>query len=447
VVEVNLPNGLRALLIERHDLPFVVAHVLLRRRERPPIPGLETLLAEAILHAAPAGTASASEVITGLGGQRSFFVGSDAIQIEIKVAAPVFGDALRRLLAATAAPSLTQEGLDQVRKMETEEVRRRESRSPPSLRTRLLKAMDERLFPAGHRYADHREETVADLDKVTLADLRRAHRRAVSPATVAVCVAGDVTPAALREALAGAASWSSPPGKAAPRAQATLARGVFLVDDPGEERADVALVVPGTALDSPGRDAGPILIQQLDQAMTQWMRREVKTPWKERQVVTGLRAEAYLLRLSVQVSPGAVAPTVRGLLDVMARLGQGEIAADQIVEQRRLELRWQDGRFQSDDSAADILSGVVLFGAGADFWSRRYQATLTAGPEDVIRVAKAWLTRSEVRVVAVGRVAEAKPELEKLGLGPVTLSAAKPRAPADGAGKGGSPTRVEGGAP
>lgn len=442
VEAMTLSNGVRALLVERHDLPLVAARVVLRRRERPQLPRMAGLFGGILLDAAPAGDKSLGHKLWTLGAQRDFETDDDTLQIEIKAAAPVFGEALRKALTTLAAPVITQEALDEVRKQAREALHAQEPRGQaarPALRTRLLRAADEQLFPRDHIYSDFRDLTVASVDALKLADMQRYRDREVAPERVTVCVTGDVTAAALREAIESAApAWKSaaPPAAKPPSPGAReaarptkLARGVFLVEEPGEARADVAVVLPAPPLSTAQGLIMEMAVAVLNGAMTEWLVREVKTPWSEGFVGSIQRADVSLLRLMVEVEPAAIAPVVRGALDVLARLGQGEITTEAFDDRRSSLLRWQEGLFKSNTDAARSLSVIPALGTAPDVWSRRYQAMLTASQEDVARLAKEWLTRSEARVVAIGNVTAAKPELEKLGLGPVTLRRAAPKEP------------------
>lgn len=421
VEEMTFANGMRALLIERHDLPLVVARVVVRRRERPSVPNLQHLIGPMLLETKSAGGQSLLTELWSLGVSRDSFIDDDSIQLELKAAAPVFAGALRRYLTTLAAPTISREALDEVRKNATTALRNREKRGQLSLRVRLARSIDEQLLPRDHRYSDFRDSTAADMDALKVADMQRYRDRELHPARVTVCVIGDATPAALREAIESAtAAWrpaSPSPANAAPG----LARGVFLVEQPGEARADIAVVVPAPPMTTAQGLIGAMAVAQLSDAMEDWLKREVKTPWSEHSAESLVRGDTSLIRVAVEVDPEAIAPVVRGVLEVMERLGKGEISAEELASYRNFNLRWQEGLFKSNSEAVKSLALIPALGIAPDFLSRRYQATLTASQGDVVKLARDWFTRGEARVIAIGNVAAAKPELQKLGLGPVTL--------------------------
>lgn len=421
VEEITSSNGIRALLIERHDLPLVAARVVLRRRERPSVPDLQRLIAPTLLETASAGGKSLFTELWSLGVFRDYFTDDDSIQLEFEAAAPVFGEALRRYLTTLAAPTISKEALDEVRKNITTALRNREKRGPPPLRARLIRSIDEQLFPRDHRYSDFRDSTATDMDALKLADMQRYRDRELDPARVTVCVVGDVTPTALREAIEGATSAWKPASASPPNAAPGLARGVFLVEQPDETRADVAVVVPAPSITTAQGLIATMANAQLSDALRDWLKREVKTPWSEHSAESVVRGDASLIRVAVEVDPEAIVPVVRGILEIMERLGKGEISGEVFASHRNFSLRWQEALFKSNSEAVKSLAVIPSLGVAPDFLSRRYQAMLTTSQEDVVKLARDWLKRSEVRVVAIGNVAAAKPELQKLGLGPVTL--------------------------
>ncbi len=426
VAELRWPSGVRALLVEQHHLPLASVRVSLRRDERAPIPGLDAILVDLLADAPAAdGGPSLREALRSLGAQARFDLTRDALVVEVSAAAPVLGAAITATTAGVLHLAPRQDALDRARKTRVKDLEAPgATRSTESTRARLMRAVNEQLLPPGHRYQEP-TPTAADFERIKLADVSRWYARLARPERLRLAVTGDLTAEALRATVGAAlAEWKQPAPPPAKREALKLARGVFLVEEESA-RVELAVVLPAAPLTDPSGLLGPALNRALGRSVNDWMRKEVKGAWSNADINSGDRRDLPLVFIGVALQPEDVAEVVRGILDAMSRVAQGELADEDIAGSRRDNLRYLEGLHTTDTELTRWLGWHTDLEVPADTMRRLYDARLHAGRAEVLAAARAVFKRDEARVVVVGAAAGARDALAKLGLGPVTVVRAK----------------------
>ena len=274
-----LPNGLAVWLVESHRLPVVSASLVSRlgsAADPPDRPGLADLTTSTL----DKGTATRDAL--GLAREleaAGATLGNDTDKDGTWLSATALTGQPRSTLTILADvarhPTFPADEVDLVR--DATIVGLRQDRDSAGTIADTVAVRE--VYGAGHPYAHRSTGTEDGLRAATADDLRRAHARAFTPATTALVLAGDLTPAEARTlAEAAFGSWSTPAGSRggdrrspggrprihsafqppAPGPPAGTPERVLIVDKPGASQTALVLAAPGVPRADP--DFEPLLV-------------------------------------------------------------------------------------------------------------------------------------------------------------------------------------------
>ncbi len=149
---VTLPNGLRLILVPRHDIPLVACNLLLRggaQLDPPGRDGTAALAADLLTHGAGARDAYAfADAVEGSGGNLDAAARGEYLQVQGQFLARDSRLMLGLLADAVLRPRFEQGEFDQLRMRRIEELKATKDSSPQS----LLGTYGRALLFAGHPY-------------------------------------------------------------------------------------------------------------------------------------------------------------------------------------------------------------------------------------------------------------------------------------------------------
>ncbi|MEM7160149.1 MAG: pitrilysin family protein, partial [Myxococcota bacterium] len=233
-----LPNGLRVVAIENHEVPFVTYTLGMRFgafADPDEMPGAASMAVSMLSR----GTkeydyeAMSDELDTyaiSLGGS----VGMDSGQVNASAVTPQAGRAMKLLAEAVQRPTFPEDELPKLTKQVRTGLAITE-RSPQFLADRELRR---RMFP-GHPYERTADAQSKDLDGINVEGLRGWWSTYVRPDTTVLYVAGDLSPDdafALAEEHFG--GWTAEGAKPEVKVAEPPARSktkIYLVDKPGDQ--------------------------------------------------------------------------------------------------------------------------------------------------------------------------------------------------------------------
>src|SRR5579884_2423487 len=204
----RLPNGLRVVLIERHDVPIVRLYAIVQvgsEADPPQLPGLASMVAGLL----PEGTEHRSayqiaEEIDQAGGSIDTGAGWDQSYANVSVLsnhAQVAFDLLADLLIH---PSFARDEVERLRK-QTLSALDVIDQDPSYVADVVMR----RLLFQGTPYAHSEDGTPESIERVTREDLLDFHRRYYVPSRTILAVAGDLTePECLRLATQYLGEWN-----------------------------------------------------------------------------------------------------------------------------------------------------------------------------------------------------------------------------------------------
>lgn len=233
---VTLPNGLRLILVPRHDIPLVAFNLLLRGGallDASGHDGTAALAADLLTHGAGSRDAFAfADAVEGAGGSLDAAAHGEFIQVQGQFLASDSHLMLELLGDAVLRPRFEPQEFDKLRERRIEEIKAAKDSSPQALLGNYGRAM---LF-GSHPYGNATSGSEATLARITRDDVTRFYATQSGADRAILVVAGDFDPAQVRRdvtAIFGGWKRAAQPLAALPEPARVHGRRLLLVDSPG----------------------------------------------------------------------------------------------------------------------------------------------------------------------------------------------------------------------
>ena len=211
-VEKTLANGLRVIVIPKHDVPLVQANLLIRSGSEEDAPGFEGLASmTSSLLTKGTKTRTAEQIARGveaLGATLQSSAGWDASGVELNTMSTKLGDAMVFMGDVVRNPTFAQEELDRFRQQVLDGLSV-ELREPGALARIVASRVVFGGAPYGHTVSGL-PESVNNIKRENVIEFHKAYYR---PNNAVLVIGGDVKPAAafaLAEKTFG--GWKNPSG-------------------------------------------------------------------------------------------------------------------------------------------------------------------------------------------------------------------------------------------
>jgi len=429
ITELHLKNGVRVLLVERHDLPIVSVRVVTSGGAGDVrAPAGAASLAGAMLEQGTT-TRSAlqiSDAYEHLGANHATWVGWDSGGASIKVTTEKLDAALGLLADVVLHPTFPTEELERLRARRLAAAQQ-EKNSPGSMASNATAAA---LYGRAHPYGHSLSGEPEDIAKVDRLDLVRAHAVLFDPKTTAIVVAGDVSGDALDtklEAAFGAWPVAAPSQRAREAAPVSPQTGkdahrLVVVDKPGAVQSVVRLAEVGVAANAPDRDAltvmntifGGMFSSRINMnlreahayaygASSRFDKRHGAGPF-----VAGANVKADTTAASI------------GELFREARAIQDELVSPEELAGAKESLKLGlPAEFEGVESVTEALANLVVYKRPLDEYATWPVRIDKVSADDVRKAARAHLHPKTLRVIVVGDRAKLEASFEPLHLGAV----------------------------
>ncbi|HEX6134219.1 MAG TPA: pitrilysin family protein [Longimicrobiales bacterium] len=422
--EFRLDNGLRVLLMEKHDLPLVQLNVLIgagTTRDESSRPGLASMTA-AMVDEGAAGM-SALEIADRfemLGARFSIGAGTQSASMSMRVPAQQLRAALDLAADVLLRPDFPEAELERLRKERLTGLIRQYD-EPNAIASVLF---SQTLFGSDHPYGRPAAGTEASLRAMTTADLRAFHDRFYRPGNATVIIVGDIERAAavsLLEAELGAWAGAAVPRDEVAAAQQVRGRTVYIVDKPGAAQSVVQLGrigVPRTTADYFALEVMNVILGgSFTSRLNQNLREDKGYSYGARSGFDYLAAAGpWFAGASVQTqSTGpAIAEFMKELRGMHEPIPAGEVER----AKNFLAMRYPAG-FQSVAGIAARVADLVQYDLPSDYFNRFVDNVLAVSDEDVERVARQYIDPANIAIFVVGDRAVIEQQVRDLGLGEV----------------------------
>lgn len=416
----TLPNGMKLVVVERHDLPLVSAVVMTDGGavlDAAGKAGTDSLMGDLLTK----GTATRSatqiaEQIESLGGSIDSGSDWDSSQASVDVKSDQLKPALTILADVAEHPAFAQAEIDRARAQTTDAVNV-QLKDPGALSGMVASRAVFGGAPYGHIVSG----TPASLKAIDRADIAKAYGETWRPDRAALVLVGDVTQAQatdLATQLFG--GWKAPADVAAaapvPATDDYPKPKVIVVDLPDAGQAGVVVARPGLARSDPDYYAGQVANTVLGGGFSSRLNKEIRI---KRGLAYGAgsgldaRRRVGPLIARTQTKNPSAAEVVSIMVAQMKDLGQQPLA-DSELDPRKATLIGDFGREAETNSG---VAGIIATYLGEDVpvteidhFIPKVQAIDAA---EVQKAAARLLDPGQASIVVVGDAKQFLPDLKK----------------------------------
>jgi len=419
-VERTLDNGLKLVVVENHEVPFVNASLRLTAgsfTEDPAHPGTASMAANMVTRGTVARDAEALALELERNGI-SLNAGADhdAASVSVSSLTEDTERALRLLSEVVQAPRFDEKEFHTLRDQTATGMAIAE-KTPSVIADR---AFDKALW-GDHPYARPAEGTSKDLAGLDPARLRGWWERWVRPDTATLYIAGDVTPdEAQRIAGRYLGTWESE-GDATPAPLPAIAppaeTRITLVDRPGAIQSEIRAGHLGITRDNPLYPTGVVLSQVFGGAFSSRLNDSLRV---QKGLTYGARGGLSSSRFGGEFDVSTFTKTPKTGETVKAMIAEIERMRDEPPSEKELSdaVSYISGSFagslETPQAMADRLWTLQINGLPAGWWNDYMQRVVSTRIADVQEAARDLLSPDRLRIVVVGDAEAVKAELEQI---------------------------------
>lgn len=404
-----LPNGMVALVQRNEGTPTVSVRGEVRVgavSEPAAQAGLAALTGAALIRGTErrtfqeivATTEALGASVNAGGGMHSSGFGGKSLAEDLPLVLEILADMLR-------APTFPEHEVARLRGQFLMGLRENEQ----DTRVQASKVLRRLMFPPEHPYSRLSSGTIETVETITRADLAAFHRL-YHPAATTVAVVGDVAPAQVVAALELAfGGWRVPggPPQSTP-APVTPVRGVQRrhVAMPGKSQTDVIWAVHGLSRLDPDYYAASVANMILGR---------IGLGGRLGENVRERRGLAYYCGSSLDtdlwagpwaalagVNPADVDEAVAAIVAEIGQFAADGPTAEEMSDAQDFMTGSTVLGLETNDGIAGTLLGIERYGLGLDYIARYPSIIRAIAADDVVRVARAYLSDADYVLVTAG---------------------------------------------
>jgi predicted Zn-dependent peptidase len=423
---LELSNGLRVVLMEKHDVPLVQANLVVRVgtvHDPAGAVGLADFTGAMLDEGAGELDALAlADEIAFLGAELGVGVDEHTTRIALHTPLAKLDPALGLMADVALRPRFDPEELERQRRNRLTTLLQWHDEPRAVMQVLFPRVLFGEVHPYGH--SDLGSE--ASIRAVSVDDMRAFHQRHFVPGNAVLIVVGDVTAAEVQPKLESAfGGWrgGNAPAVSVPAAPQVAGRQVYLVDKPGAAQSEVVVARIGVARSTEDYYALLVMNTILGGSFASRLNQKLR---EEKQYTYGARS-SFLFR----PAPGPFAASASVQTDVTdsslvefmneLRAIREPVTDEELTRARNFVALRFPGSFQSVAQIADRLEDLVVYGLPDDYFNQYVQRILAVTKADVQRVAEKYIDADNVAIMVVGDRERVEAGIRALNLGPVHL--------------------------
>ncbi len=423
---VTLPNGLRLVVVEKHNVPLVQVNVLIGAGsvyEDDARLGLASLVADLLDEGAAGRSAlEIADAFESLGARFSSDADLHTAQISLRVPVGRLDGALGLAADVIQRPDFAAAELERKRAERITALIR--SHDEPNAIASVL--FEQVLFGSAHAYGRSSLGTEQTLSAIDAESVRAFHRRLYRPNNATVVVVGAIdTESALIAVQSAFGRWerADVPTVSLPAAPVRSARTVYLVDKPGAAQSVIAVGSVAVPRATPDYAVLEVLNTVLGGSFTSRLNQNLR---EEKGYTYGASSDFdYRLfpgpfRAGAAVQTDATAPALREFMRELEAI-RAPIPEDELSRARNfLAMRYPAG-FQSVAAVAARVGELVEYELPDDTFDRYVGDVLGVSAAAALGAARKYVRPDDVAIVVVGDRARVEAGIRELGLGEVRV--------------------------
>jgi zinc protease len=426
IVTRELPNGLKLLIVEHHELPLA-DFVLLVGSGSTTDPASKTGVANLTATMLREGTTTRKSLdiadqIAYLGISLSPSSSWESSTLSLHTPIAQLDSALALFADVALRPSFPADEFERLRKNRLTDLLRLRDQGP---------AIANLAFPAiiyggVHPYGAATLGTEASVKSLSVADLQSYYQTNFKPNNSTLIIVGDVNPAQIEQKInALFAGWQrgdvpQPTYSDPPKAAATT---VYLIDKPGAAQSSFRIGSVGVPRSTKDYFALSVMNTILGGSFTSRLMQNLR---ETRGYTYGassrfdMRRNAGPFLASAEV---VAAKTDSALLEFMKELNgiRQSVPASELSRAKRFLQLQLPGNFETTQDIAFQLVPVALYGLPLDYYNNYVQSIEAITEADVARVAQQYINPGSLAVVIVGDRKSIEPGLKAINVGPVVI--------------------------
>ena len=429
-VQKKLKNGARVLIVENHAVPLVAIDVrFLHGVDADPAdrPGLAEFVADTV----DEGTASRpaaklAEEIEDLAAHLGAGAGLESTNVHLNCLSETLPQALDLLADVVQNPAFRPEDVERVRVLRLTGLQQKRA----SIGALAGDAVSRLLFGDRHPWGKPSGGTPESVAAITPAELQKFHATWWVPNNAVISVSGDVKPAAIVQLLDEKfAQWKARPLPALllPKVPPLSRRSIVALEKPNATQSQVWVV--GRLFKAADPDALPLRVANM--TLGGLFTSRLMTNLRETHGYSyGVSSRLSLLRGTGTFSAagGIIAKnTVDAVAEYekeLAKFATGAVSEAELSAAKEALIRSLPSALETNDSVSGAMGNLVSLGLPLDYYRTLPGRIAKVGQKDVKRVVTRWMKPAQWPVVIVGPVGQSRGELQKLGLGPVSIEPA-----------------------
>jgi len=406
IEQITSPGGIKAWLVEAHDIPFTALEIRFRGgaslddpAKRGAINLMTATLEEGSADLDSQGFAAAQEA---LAASFHFDADDDALSVSARMLSENRDKAVDLLHGALIDPHFDQASVDRVRG-QVLSIIASNAQDPNEIAGETFRKM----AYGDHPYGSSLNGTVASVQALTREDMFDAKARVMAKDRVVVSAVGDITPAELGPMLDKLLGDLPATGAAMPpRAELKLTGGITVVpfDTP---QATVIFGEAGLPMSDPDFFAAYVFNEILgaggfsSRLMDELREKRGLTYGIYTYLVPKDLAETW--QGSFASANAKVAEAIEIVKTEWARAATGKVSDKELAEAKTYLTGAYPLRFDGNGNIADILVGMQLQGMTPDYIVHRNDKVMAVTKADIARAAKRLLQADGLRFVVVGQ--------------------------------------------
>ena len=406
IKEVTSPGGIKAWLVEDHNIPFTALEVRFRGGTSLDAAGARgaTYLMAALVEegAGDLDSKAFAEARDDLAATMSFRASTDTFSVSTRFLTENRDQAVDLLALALNHPRFDQDAVDRVREQVLASLRSKE-KDPGAIAAR---AFDSMSF-GNHPYATSGEGTIASVSALTRDDIIAAHKGALARDRIYVSAAGDISAEDLGLILDRLFGALPETGAAQPAdAPWELTGGTTVIDFPSPQSV-VLFGHRGIRMEDP--DFFPAFVLNEVIGGGRFSARLMREVREKRGLTYGIgtymatmdHSETYIGQFSA--SNDKVAEAVQVIRDEWQKIATEGISEAELTATKTYLTGSYPLRFDGNGTIASVLVGMQMQGFPIDYPNTRNEKVEAVTLADVKRAAARLLRPEELRFIAVGQ--------------------------------------------
>lgn len=433
IVEHKLANGVRILLVERHELPIVAFQIVVDRGADQGPPGVGAFLGAMLVQGTKSKSAlEISDTMGKLGAQFGSWGNLDSIGVSGKVLAAGFPEAFALLAECIRNPALSKHEIERERSKRLTSLAQQKD-SPQII---LRNSVSEVLYPESHPYHAPLLGTEPALKKLTAQDLAALHKKLVEPEDITVAISGDITrEQAVAEVTKVLGSWKGKPDSVPELQEPPEASGprIVIIDRPGATQSHLAATLVGV----PRANKDFHALQVMNTILGGQFSSRLNLNLREKHAYTYGAGSSFDMRhgpgpftAGGAIVREATTPATLEILSELKRIAETPVTDEELEVAKANLIRRLPGSFETVSDVAGSVAYLSIYNLPLDEFDKRVAGYNAVTKDDIQRVAKLYLRSERLRIVIVGDADVIEKDLDKLNLGKPEIRRAPPPPPA-----------------